>query len=109
MGIPRTEYQYWACPSDIPGVNGLAKADCPRGKEYGSNVVIPCFYHLANFPKLINIGWGFSVSEPNFTSDGVKEYFRYEFPQAIGAWILLLIKGGEAPKILPLPSISGGH
>ena len=52
----------------------------PRGKEYGSNVVIPCLYYLANFPRLISIGWGVSVIEPKFTSDVVKAAFRQELP-----------------------------
>ena len=70
---------------------------------------IPCLYHLVNFPKLINIGWGVSVSEPKFTGDGVKAAFIHESPQEIGAWICLLIKGGDPPKILPLPSRACGH
>ena len=93
----------------MPDGNGLVEVDFPRGKEYGSHVVIPCFYHLVNLPKLINIGWGVSVSEPKFTSDGVKAEFRKELPKSIGACICLLIKGGEAPKIVPLPSIAGVH
>ena len=72
-------------------------------------MVIPCLYHLENFPKLINIGWGVSFSEPKFTSDGVKAAFRHKFPEAIKAWIFLLIKGGDTPKILPLPYIAGVH
>ena len=72
-------------------------------------MVIPCLYYLAKFPKLINIGWGVSVSEPKFTSDGVKADFKHEFPKAIGAFICLLIKGGDTPKNAPLPSIAGGH
>ena len=79
----------------------------PRGKEDESHVVIPCLYHMANFPKLINIGWGASGSEPKFTSDGVKVVFRHELPHSIGAHICLLIKGGYTPKILPLPYIAG--
>ena len=67
------------------------------------------FTNLANLPKLINIGWGVSVSEPKFTSDGVKVEFRHELPKAIGAWIFLLIKGSNTPKIVPLPSRAGGH
>ena len=90
----------------MPDGHVLVEADLPRGKEYVIHVVIPCLYHLANFPKLINIGWGVSVSEPKFTSDGIKVEFRYESPEAIGAWIFLLIKGGDTPNILPLPSIS---
>ena len=89
--------------------HGLVKADCPRGKENGSHVVIPCLYNMANFPKLINIGWGVSVSEPKLTSDGVKATFRHELPQTIGAWICLLIKGGDTQKNIPLPSRAGGH
>ena len=50
-------------------------------------MVIPCLYHMANFPKLINIGWGVSVSEPKLMSDGIKTAFRHELLQAIGAWI----------------------
>ena len=80
-----------------------------RGKEDGSYVVIPCLYHLENFSKLINIGWGVSVSEPKFTSDGVKAAFRHELPEVIGKWICLLTKGGDTPKIVPLPSKAGGH
>ena len=72
-------------------------------------MVIPCLYHLENFPKLINIGWGVSVSEPKFTSDGVNAEFIHESPQAIGAWICLVIKGGDTPKIFPLPYRAGGH
>ena len=64
---------------------------------------------MKNLPKLINIGWGVSVSEPKFTSDGVKLVFRHELYEAIGAWICLLIKGGNTPKILPLPSRVDGH
>ena len=52
---------------------------------------------------------GVSVSEPKFTSDGFKLAFRHELPQRIGAWICLLIKGDDTQKILPIPSISGGH
>ena len=87
----------------------LVKEDLPRGKKYGSHVVIPCIYNLENLPKLINIGWGVSVSEPKLTSDGVKAAFRHELPKAIGAWICLLIKGGDTPKTLPFPSIAGEH
>ena len=43
-------------------------------------MVIPCLYHLENFPKLINIGWGVSFSEPKFIIDGVKAALRYEPP-----------------------------
>ena len=85
MGLPRKEDPFWACPSDILDGYGLVEVDCPKDKEYGSHVVIPCFYHLANLANLINIGWGVSVSEPKFTSDGVKAAFIDEFPGAIGA------------------------
>ena len=71
-------------------------------------MVILCLYHLENLPKLINIGWGVSVSEPKFTSDGFKAAFIHELPKAIGAYICILIKEGDTPKILPLLSISGG-
>ena len=87
MGLPKAKYPSWAYPSVIPDGHGLIEADCPRGKEDKSHMVIPCLYHLANLPKLINIGWGVSVSEPNFTSDVVKAMFRHEFPKAIGAWV----------------------
>ena len=70
-------------------------------------MVIPCLCHLDNFPKLINIGW--RVSEPKFTSDGVKDAFKHESPKAIGAWIFLLIEGDDTPKIVPLLSIAGGY
>ena len=109
MELPRTEDPPWAYPYAMPYGHGLVRADRPRGKEYGSHLVIPCLYHLANFPKLINIGWGVSVGEPKFTSDGVKATFGNEFPKAIGAWICLLIQGGDTPKTLPLPSRAGGH
>ena len=109
MGLPRTEDPFWACPYTMPDGHGLGKSYCPRGKEDGIHVVIPFLYHLANFPKLINIGWGVSVSEPNFTSDSVKVYFRHEFLKAIGARICLFIKGGDTPKIVRLTSRSGGH
>ena len=52
----------------MPDGHGLVEEDCPRGKEYGSRVVILCLYHLANFPKLMNIGWGVSGGETKFTS-----------------------------------------
>ena len=71
MGLPRKEDTSWSYLSDIPDVNGLINADCLRGKEDGNHVFIPCLYHLANFIKLINIGWEVNVSEPNFPSDGV--------------------------------------
>ena len=71
MGLPRTEYPYWACPYDMIYGNGFIEVDFPRVKEDGIHVVIPCLYYLSNFPKPINIGWGISVSEPNFMSDGV--------------------------------------
>ena len=61
------------------------------------------------FPKLINNGWEVSVSEPKFMSDGVKAEFIHEFAKAIGSWNCLLIKWGDTPKILPLPSRAGGH
>ena len=51
-------------------------------------MVIPCLYHLVNFPKLINIGWGVSVIEPKFTGDGVELAFRHELPEAF-SWTLL--------------------
>ena len=109
MGLPRTEYPSCAYPSAIPEGHGTAEVDPSIGKKYGSHVVIPCLYHTVNFPKLINIGWGISVSEPKFTSDVVKVVFRPEFPQTIGACIFLLIKGGDTPKILSFPSREGGH
>ena len=58
MGLPRIEDPSWACPSAMPDGHGIVEEDFPRGKEDGSHVVIPCLYHLAKFPKLINIGWG---------------------------------------------------
>ena len=54
-------------------------------------MVFSCLYHLANFPKLINIGWGVSISKPKSTSDGVKVAFINGFSEAIGAWICLVI------------------
>ena len=44
-------------------------------------MVIPCLYHMAKFPKLINIGWGVSVSEPKFTSDVVKAALDMNSPR----------------------------
>ena len=61
MVIPSTEDTSWACPSDMPYGHVLVEADCPRGKEDGSDVVIPRLYHLDNLEKLINIGWRVSV------------------------------------------------
>ena len=78
MGLMRKEYLSRACTSDMPYGHGIVESDCPRGKEYGSHVVITCLHHLANFPKLINIWWGVSVSEPKFTSYGVKSVFINE-------------------------------
>ena len=88
---------------------GIAEADFLRGMEDGSHVVIPFLYHMENFPNFINIGWGVSVSEPKFTSDDIKSAFIHQFHQDTGAWICLLIKGGDTPKILPHPSIAGGN
>ena len=93
----------------MPYGHVLVKAYCLRDKEDGSRVVIPCLYHLANFPRLIKIWWGVSVIEPKFTSDGVKAEFRHELPKAIGAWILLLIKWDDTPKNVPLSYRAGGH
>ena len=76
MGLQRTEDKTWACPSDMTDGDVLVKADFLRGREDGIHVVITCLYHLANLPKLINIGWGVSVSEPKFTSDGFTALFR---------------------------------
>ena len=87
----------------------LSKAYFSRGKEDGSHVVIPCLYHLANFSKLINIGWRVIVSETKFTSDCIKSAFGHELPEAIGPWIFLLIKRLDTTKIVPLPSRSGGN
>ena len=109
MGLLRTEDPSWACSYAMPYGHGIFDTDYPRGKEYGIHVVIPCLYHLEKFPKLINTGWGVSVSEPKFTSDGVIAVFRHEFPEAIGAYIFLFINGGDTPKILPLPSRAGGN
>ena len=108
MVLTRTEDLSWACPSAVPDGHGLVEADFLRIKEYGSRVVIICLYRLDNFPKLIDIGWGVSFIEPRFTSDGVKAAFRNKIPKAIRAWIFLLIKWGDIPKILPLPYRSGG-
>ena len=109
MGLPRTEDPSWKCLSDMLYGHGLVEVDSPRVDEYGSYVVIPCLNHLENLPKLINIGWGVSVSEPKFTSDGVKVASRHDLPEAIEAWIFPLIKGGDTPKIVSLPSIAVGH
>ena len=98
VGLTRTEDPSWACPSAIPDGNVPVDADFPRGKEDGSHVVITylrgkedgshvvitCLYHLENLPKLINIGWEVSGSEPRFRSDGIKLAFRHEFPKAMG-------------------------
>ena len=93
----------------MPDGHGIVEADFPRGKQYVSCIVILCIYHLARFPKLIKIGLGFSVSEPKFTSDDINSEFRHEFAEVIGEWICFLIKWGDTPKILSLPSRSGGH
>ena len=45
----------------MPDGHVLVEVDFPRGKEDGTNVVIPCLYHLANFLKLINVGLGVYV------------------------------------------------
>ena len=58
MGIPRTEDPYWTCPSYITDGHGLFEVYFPRGKDDGIYMVIPCLYHMENFPKPINIGWG---------------------------------------------------
>ena len=89
--------------------HGIAEADFPRVKGDGSHVVIPYLYHMVNFPKLINIGWEVSVSEPKFKSDGVKSAFRHEFLETIRGWICLLIKGVDTPKIVPISSRADGH
>ena len=78
MGISRKEDPSWECPSAIPDGHGLVEAYDPIGKEDGSNVVIPCLYDLENWPKIINIRWGVSVSEPKLKSEGVKATFRHE-------------------------------
>ena len=109
MVLLSTEDPSWAFPSDIPYGHVLVEADFPRGKEDGSHVVIPRLYHLDNLQKLISIGWRVSVIELNLTSYEVKAVFRHEFPEEIGAWICLLIKGGDTPKIVPLPSRAGVH
>ena len=64
MELPTKEDQSCACPSSMPDEHVLIEADCPKSKEDGSHVVIPCLYHLTHFPRLINIGWGVSVIEP---------------------------------------------
>ena len=87
VGLSRTEYPSWECPSAIPDGHGLIEEYRPIGKEDGSHVVILRLYHIANLPKLINIGWGVSVSEPKFTSDGIKAEFRHGSPHAIGSRI----------------------
>ena len=87
MGILRTEYPSWVCPYAMIDGHGIAEADFPRVKGDGSHVVIPYLYHMVNFPKLINIGWEVSVSEPKFKSDGVKSAFRHELLETIGGWI----------------------
>ena len=109
MVLPSTEDPSWACPSDMPYGNVLVEAYFPIGKEDRSHVVIPRLYHLDHLQKLINIGWRVSVIEPNITSYEVKPVFRHELPEEIGAWIFLLIKGGDTPEIFPLPSRAGGH
>ena len=109
MELPRKEYPSWEFPSAMPDEHVLIEVDCARGKEDVCRVVIPCLYHLAKFPRFINKRWGVSVIEPRFKSDGVKAYFRHEFPKTIGAWIFLLIKGGETPKNVPLSYRSGGY
>ena len=109
MGLLRTEYPSWTCTSAMQDGHGIFKAYLPRGKEDESHVVITCLYHLEIFPKLINIGWGVSVSEPKFMSDGVKAIFGHELPKEIGSWICIFIKGGDTRKILPLPSRASGH
>ena len=109
MGLPRIEDISWACTYSMPYGNGLVETDLPIDKEDGSHVVIICLYHLENLPKIINTGWGVSVSEPSFTSDGVKSEFRHELPEAIGEWIFLLIKGDYNPPPPHLPSRAGGN
>ena len=109
MNFPRTEDPSWACTFAMPDRNGILEEDLPRDKEDGSCVVIPCFYYQENLPKLLNIGWSVSVSEPQSMSDGVKAALGYDFPKSIRALIFFLNKGGDTLKILPLPSISGGH
>ena len=84
MGFLSTEDPSLERPSSMIYGHGLVDADCPIGKEDVIHVVIPCLYHLDNFPKLINIGWGVSVSEPNFTSDGVKASFVVELVEGKG-------------------------
>ena len=83
--LPGTENQSWESPSEMPDGHVLVEKDYPRSKEDGSRLFIPCLYHLGNFPRLINKGWGVSVIKTKFMSDGVKADFRHAFPKAIGA------------------------
>ena len=109
MGLPRTEDPTWACPSAMPDGHGFVEEYLTRVKEDIIHVVIPCLYHMIFFPKIINIGWGVSVSEPKLMSDGVKATFRHELTQEIGEWICILIKGDDTPKIPPIPYIEYGN
>ena len=77
MGLLITAYPSWVCPSAMPDGHRLVEADFLKGKEYVSHVVIPRLYHLASFPKLINIVRGVRVSETKLTNDGVKSEFRF--------------------------------
>ena len=101
MGILIKADPSWTCPSAMPYGHGLVKVDCPRGEEDGIHVVIQCLYHLENLPKLINLGWRISGSEPKFTSDGFKAAFRNYFPRGNRGMDLPLDKRGWHSKNNP--------
>ena len=91
VGLPRTEYPSGAGPLVVPNRHCLIKANNPSGKEYGSHVVVPRFYHLADLPDLVDKRRSLGVRKLEVPRDSNKTLPRHVVLKIVGAWILLLV------------------
>ena len=59
--------------------------------------------HLAHLPELIHVDGRDVVCEPEVPLNLGEAGPRHVFVELVGAWVLMLVKGGDTPEIVLLP------
>ena len=81
------EYPSWACTYAMLDEHGIFRHISQEARKIEVMWSFHAFTVWVIFPKLINIGWGDSVSKHKLISDSIIRMLRHEPPQEIGICI----------------------